>query len=368
MNRADYAVAVIGGGPAGAVAARVLARAGVDVLLVDARPPAGFRVGESLVPAARNILLELGLWERFLGSGHVPCYGNVAAWGSPELVEMDFIRSPYGHGWHLDRTRFDLTLQDMAVEAGATICKPARPTWFKRCETTWRVALQTLQGCRKVDVDWLLDCSGRSYRIARGLGLARHYADRLLAFYARFRPDPRAAVDQDSHTLVEAVPQGWFHTALLPSGERLVTCFTDAGTPWAKEATSREGFLALIQDTVHISRKLETHGYATAAKPQPTDARSSRLERFHGEGWLAAGDAAIAFDPLSSQGILSALYSGLKSGQAVVGYLGGDRQALLRYDVSILKLYAQFLRDRRHYYGTEQRWPESLFWKARREP
>ena len=63
--------------------------------------------GESLVPAARNILLELGMWERFLGSGHVPCYGNVAAWGSSELVAMDFIRSPYGHGWHLDRTRFD---------------------------------------------------------------------------------------------------------------------------------------------------------------------------------------------------------------------------------------------------------------------
>ena len=65
--------------------------------------------------------LELGLWERFLGSGHVPCYGNVAAWGSSELVEMDFIRSPYGHGWHLDRSCFDLMLQDMAVEAGATL-------------------------------------------------------------------------------------------------------------------------------------------------------------------------------------------------------------------------------------------------------
>ncbi len=131
---------------------------------------------------------------------------------------------------------------------------------------------------------------------------------------------------------------------------------------------SREGFLALIEDTVHISRKLETHGYATVAKPQPTAARSSRLERFNGEGWLAAGDAAIAFAPLSSQGILSALYSGLKSGQAVVGCLGGDHEALPQYDVSLLKLYTQFLQDRLHYYGTEQRWPENLFWKTRREP
>jgi flavin-dependent dehydrogenase len=92
------------------------------------------------------------------------------------------------------------------------------------------------------------------------------------------------------------------------------------------------------------------------------------LERFHGEGWLAAGDAAIALDPLSSQGILSALYSGLKAAKAVIGVLAGDRDALLQYDVSILKLYTQFLRDRRLYYGVERRWPERLFWKTRREP
>jgi flavin-dependent dehydrogenase len=368
VSTADYAVAVIGGGPAGAVAARVLARAGVGVLVVDARPPQGFRVGESLVPAARTILQELGLWVRFRSSGHVPCYGNVAAWGSPEIVEMDFIRSPYGHGWHLDRTRFDRMLQDMAVEAGAILYTTARPTWFRRCGTTWRVALQTPEGCREVNADWLLDCSGRSFRIARNLGLTRRFADRLLAFYARFQPDPRAVVDQDARTLVESGPQGWFHTALLPSGERLVTCFTDVGTPWAKMATSREGFLALIQGTVHVSRKLATHGYTTAAKPLATDARSSRLERFHGRGWLAAGDAAIALDPLSSQGILAALYSGLKAGKAVTGCLAGDRTALLQYDVSIQTLYTQFLRDRSYYYGVERRWPESPFWKSRRAP
>jgi hypothetical protein len=84
-------------------------------------------------------------------------------------------------------------------------------------------------------------------------------------------------VDQDSRTLVESAPQGWFHSALLPSGER------------------------------------------------------------------------------------SALYSGLKAGKAVMGYLAGNREALLQYDVSIMNVYTQFLRDRLHYYGIEQRWPDSLF-------
>ena len=66
--------------------------------------------------------------------------------------------------------------------------------------------------------------------------------------------------------------------------------------------------------------------------------------------------------------ILSALYSGLKAGKAVIGAFAGDREALLQYDISILRLYTQFLQDRRHYYGTEQRWPKTLFWQTRREP
>ena len=67
--------------------------------------------------------------------------------------------------------------------------------------------------------------------------------------------------------------------------------------------------------------------------------------------------------------ILSALYSRLSGeGKAVIGAFAGDRETILQYDISILRLYTQFLQDRQHYYGTEQRWPESLFWQTRREP
>jgi flavin-dependent dehydrogenase len=40
------------------------------------------------------------------------------------------------------------------------------------------------------------------------------------------------------------------------------------------------------------------------------EAGGARLEPLHGNGWLACGDAALSFDPLSSQGLLTALYSG----------------------------------------------------------
>jgi flavin-dependent dehydrogenase len=253
----------------------------------------------------------------------------------------------------------------MAVEAGATIWRSARLLGFERLRSTWQLAVRTPLGRRAVACPWLIDCSGRSRRVATGLGVEGCYEDRLLAFYARFQPAAGAPVDEDSRTLVESVPQGWLHTALLPSGERVVTLFTDARMPWIARARVREGFLDLVAGAAHISARLKAHGYTIAGPPRATDARSSRLEYFHGQGWLAAGDAATSFDPLSSQGILSALYSGLKAGQALLRHLDGDPAALPHYGSLIADVYESFRHNRLRYYGYERRWPESPFWKAR---
>lgn len=365
MSKVDYTVAVIGGGPAGSVAALALAQSGVSVLLASAKPTEAFQVGESLVPSARTILEKLGVWNAFLAGGHLPCYGNISAWGSSELVDTDFIRSPYGHGWHLDRVHFDTMLCQAAEESGAAVWNCAKLVSFERRQSNWRLSLKTSDRIKEVTCEWLVDCTGRSYCIAKALGVERHYEDRLLAFYARFGAIDSTHEDQDSRTMVESVPQGWFHTALLPSRERIVTFFTDAGTAWVKKAKSCEGLFDLIEDTAHISHKLKTHRYVTCEKPNSRDARSSRLKQFQGEGWLAAGDAATSYDPLSSQGILFGLYSGLKAGNAVANYLDGKSEALVDYDSVILSVYNSFLSNRLKYYGYEQRWRKSAFWKAR---
>jgi 2-polyprenyl-6-methoxyphenol hydroxylase-like FAD-dependent oxidoreductase len=107
-------VLVVGAGPAGATAALNLAPTR-SVCLVDQRMEISPRIGESLPPAARRLLTDMGLFPDFLAQGHAPCYGNRAAWGSAELHETDFLGDLDGHGWHLDRTRFDAWLESRLV-------------------------------------------------------------------------------------------------------------------------------------------------------------------------------------------------------------------------------------------------------------
>jgi flavin-dependent dehydrogenase len=89
------------------------------------------------------------------------------------------------------------------------------------------------------------------------------------------------------------------------------------------------------------------------------------MDRVTGNNWLAAGDAAMAFDPLSSQGIHHALKSGLLAARTIENCLLGDRTALEEYARKIQRSFEKYLSTRAVYYGREQRWSSSAFWHRR---
>lgn len=94
-------------------------------------------------------------------------------------------------------------------------------------------------------------------------------------------------------------------------------------------------------------------------------ADTSRLDRMAGEGWLAAGDAAISFDPLAAQGILTAMYSGLLAGQAIGARLRQNGDAIGAYCARLDAVGHAFRQERRRYYQPERRWAGHRYWRCR---
>src|SRR6516165_5383900 len=107
--RFPVATVVLGGGPAGCAAAIGLARAGLPVAILERSCADVERSGETLPPIAKTMLHRLDLWEAFRADDHLACPGIVSVWADAQTYENDFLFSPYGHGWHLDRQRFDRT-------------------------------------------------------------------------------------------------------------------------------------------------------------------------------------------------------------------------------------------------------------------
>jgi flavin-dependent dehydrogenase len=358
-------VVVIGGGPAGAAVALSLARAGRGVLIVERERRPRLRAGETLPPSARLPLGRVGLWDEFEREGHVPSVGNRSAWGGPTLADYDFIFSPYGSGWHIDRRKFDGMLLRGAKSAGALLLAGARLAGAQH--TPGRGWLLDIgDGARRASVKarFVVDATGRASGFAVGCGVERVTLDHMVGIVGYFETGEGSEM-ADRSTLVEAVESGWWYSALLPEGRIVAAYMTDADLAARDRARTTANWHALLAQATHTRRRIEAYGYRLSGAPRVVAANSSRLRHIAGASWLAAGDAAAAYDPLSSLGIVTALSTGLDAAAAIDLQLKGDSDALRDYARRMSESFASYVLNRTAYYRIEKRWPDSPFWSRR---
>ncbi len=357
-------VAVAGGGPGGCAAALALrAHApGLAVALVEASEYGGERVGETLPPPGAELLEHLGVWEAFRAQGHHPAYGTAAAWGGPVPHENEFLFRVRQVGWHLDRGAFDRMLADRAEGRGTAVLRGTRVLDAAREPGGWRLSLSSGDELR---ARFLVDATGAGAALARRCGGARARAEDRLAGFVRFFRQPEGG--GAPHTLVEAFADGWWYTAPLPDGRRVAACMTDTDLARGLRLDDGEAWLELLRATApRVGAALA--GAEPDGAPVVRAARSRRLEPAAGDGWLAVGDAASTFDPLSSQGILKALRSGVFGAYAAGDLLAkGDDGGMRRYARFVEREFADYLGARAKYYAAEGRWPGSEFWLRRKD-
>lgn len=357
-------VIIVGGGPAGAIAACELVSVGLRVCLVTSPRRPGVPLGESLPPDAGAMLRSLSVETQFILQAHIACHGILSAWGSSELIAREFIFHPEGCGWHLDREAFDVLLLEAAEAAGAEVLRDARARVPEIGSDRVRLQCEWKGRALSLDARVFVDASGRAALVARAAGVRRVTSDRLVAVTSLLTSP--ASSDEDSHSLVEAVPNGWWYSALLAKG-RVAIFFTDADLPVLAVARSNSGWLGELRRTRHMRELIEQHAYRIEVGPRVVVANSARLSAFFGRSWLAAGDAAVSYDPLSGHGIGAAMKCGKSVATALASSLAGDTDARARYSAQLERSCRDYHSNLRRYYAAEGRWPASAFWRRRQD-
>jgi flavin-dependent dehydrogenase len=295
---------------------------------------------------------------------HLRSYGNRSCWGSEHLLERDFLLSIHGTGWHLARCHFEELVARVAIESGAEWHYDSRIRSIRWRNPRWQFSIEKLGKKQDVEADFLVDATGRKACVARQLGARRVYDDHLVGVAAQLEPvGNRGTVD--TFTLVEAVASGWWYSALLANRRLAVVYMTDHDLSDFLVARQCGGWWERLSQTRYLWPQVRAYGYRICTPLRILPVNSTRLTTILGERWLAVGDAAASYDPLSSYGITSAMGTGFYAAHAIADLLKGHAEAGLAYLSILEKAYAIYLKEQRKCYTYEQRWVGYPFWDRR---
>ncbi|GAB5419124.1 MAG: tryptophan 7-halogenase [Crocinitomicaceae bacterium] len=359
MEQVKTDITIIGGGIAGCIAAISLADK-FNVTLVDKLLEPRERIGESLTPAAHRILRELNLLdalESLQGEVFLKNMGMQSYWGSDQVHFVDHLRNPDGFVKSLNRKAFEQFLREATEKRGVECLWNTKMLSSNR-DKHWEITLQTADEAPfSIESNFVIDASGRQAHFARSLGVKREVEDKLIACWMSL---PNTF--ENTMSTISSGATGWWYSAVIPNNQRVVAFHTDSDLIEKNKLKSAESLLELAQTNTEIAQILDEsedvqfHGTVAA--------NSTRLTHVCGDHWAALGDAALSFDPLSSQGMFNAMASAMQLRDLILKFgFSEDLQTI--YSGQTDRIWQQYLQHKSIFYQAEQRWKEESFWKRR---
>jgi flavin-dependent dehydrogenase len=344
----SYDAVIIGGGPAGASTAALLAEQGHRVLVLEREKFPRYHVGESLIPFTYQPLERLGLIDKMKTSGFQKKYSVVFVQPNGKASQPFYFFNRYdketvAQTWQVLRSDFDLMLLNHARSKGAEVIEEISVTeLLKEGERVIGVKAQKKSG---ETVEYFapitLDCTGKeSFAAVRnGWRMRDPYLNKV-AVWTYYKGSKREAGLDEGQTTVAFVPEkGWFwhipqhndmvSVGVVAEGKYLIR----GGVKEPKAMFDREvGENLWIKE--HLSAGQQTGPYYV------TSEYTFHSRHCGSEGLLLVGDAFCFLDPVFSSGILLALKSGVMAADAV-------HAAIVAKDFSPER-FADYAKDLRH--------------------
>jgi flavin-dependent dehydrogenase len=341
----EFDVCVVGAGPAGTATALRLAQLGKRVVVCEAQAFPRARVGESIPGSIATLLGVLGLDASIATTGTIPSRFSTVAWGG-ETTRFEIHGGP---SQIVDRGAFDLALLRAATaNVELSVHQPARVVRATHDGGRWSI---DLEGGQTLAAAFLVEATGRDRLLPR---CRKPLGVKTLAWYGYHD----VGAENEGDTLVESGHDAWYWGAALPNGLFNATVFVDPGR--------RLDYSATVARSTLLSSRLR--GARLVRGPTVCDATPYVDERPVTETSIKVGDAALSLDPLSSQGVYTALGTALHAAVTVNTLLERPQDAALAIDFYEHRVRSSgrfHARAASQFYAREAIHSRSAFWESR---
>lgn len=347
-------VIILGKGIAGLALATLLKRKKIDYVIIDRfEEKKQFAYGETLPPSAMPLLYNLDLLSLFEENSYRKTYGYHSCWGSDQVTNINFYHhNPYKHGLKIDKQAILTALEESAQSNVITYNKS-----FEVIFDEESISELLLDKKESIQGKIFIDATGRNRALLKKLNVSSLSFDNLLSFSCHI---PKLKHEKLVHEVyVESFENGWGIVSALNEHQNVFSLFTTKGSSIHKELIQYKNWKSILDATKYLKDFLTDE---TDIKVMGGNSNSSKAEKITGENWLALGDAAIAFDPLSSHGITNAMYTAMIASETIENKLH-DQASLESYHETLSLIFDQYLQSKNQLYLSETRWKNTPFWK-----
>lgn len=336
-NSAD--VIVVGGGPAGATTATLVAQQGYGVTLFERERFPRYHIGESLIPETFWVLERLKMIDKLRQSHFVQKHSVQFITDRGTLSEPFYFADNKPHEssqtWQVLRSEFDQMMLENAAEQGVTVHEGVRvlEVLFDGARAIG-VRIQDEEGHqREVYASVVVDAAGQSNLIMDRLGLRQWDAElKKAAIWAYYKGAQRGVGRDEGATLVMQLEgkKGWFWYIPLQNDIVSVGVVADYDYLFSNRPTKNieKIFLQEVERCPGVIPRIANAELLTPVKAAKE--YSYRSTQVAGDGWVMVGDAFGFLDPLYSSGILLAFKSGACAADAICeGLKTGDTSGRL---------------------------------------
>ncbi|MFM0338038.1 NAD(P)/FAD-dependent oxidoreductase [Paraburkholderia fungorum] len=341
-KRTTVDVAIIGAGPAGAVAAALLRKAGRSVLVLERQHFPRFSIGESLLPQSMAYLEEAGMLQAVVEAGFQ--YKNGAHFVYRDQSSAFDFRDKHSPGWgttyQVERALFDDLLIRCAAEQGADVRFGHTVRAIQTGDAPVLEVSDESANVYEVQARFVFDASGFGRVLPRLLNLeAPTRMPTRAAIFTHLRDGiPTGATDRNK-ICVATHPERrdvWFWMIPLANGRSSVGCVAEASFLDVPEADRDAKLRELIQQEPTLNALI---GQAPFLMPvRQIGGYAANVERLHGPGYALLGNAGEFLDPVFSSGVTIALRSAHLAVQTLNRQLDGEQvDWSAAYDVPLRK-------------------------------